>query len=251
MKRIIAIILAITIVISLVACGEEEFKITGTWKAFKAEIDGVAFTVSEMEALGEDELSDFYLIVKDGGIAVAIQKGDTDKIDWEETENGYEIGYADCTIIDELLCVDNGYEKIFFEKVSDSQTIEEKYMASEDEEKPDPTQKPTPTPEVTPEPTPEPAEEKNELTGIRPEFKEAMDSYEAFFDKYIDFMNRYENADTTELLSLMADYAQYMTDFIETMDAMEEMEDEEMSTEEALYYAQVSSRISRKLMAVE
>lgn len=251
MKKLIAIVLSVVVSISLVACGNEEFKLTGTWQAAKAEIDGATFTVSELEAMGEDEFSDFYLIIKDGGTAVAIEQGRSDVIDWEETENGYEIGYAECIVVDSLLCVDNGYGKVFFEKISDSQTVEEKYMSSEDEEKPETTQKPTPPPEATPEPTPEPIEEKNELTGIRPEFKEAMDSYEAFFDKYIDFMNRYENADTTELMNMMTDYLQYMTDFVETMEEMEEMEDEEMSTEEALYYAQVTSRISRKLMTVE
>lgn len=251
MKKLIATILSIVMSISLVACGNEEFKLTGTWQAAKAEIDGATFTVSELEAMGEDYFSDAYLIIKDGGTAVTIEKGKSDMINWEETENGYKIGYTECTIVDDLLCVDNGYGKVFFEKISDSQTVEEKYMSSEDEEKPEPTQKPTPTPEATPEPTPEPIDEKNELKGIRPEFKEAMDSYEAFFDKYIDFMNRYESADTTELMNMMTDYLQYMTDFVETMEEMEEMEDEEMSTEEALYYAQVTSRISRKLMAVE
>ena len=95
-----------------------------------------------------------------------------------------------------------------------------------------------------------PATKPSELTGIRPEFKKAMDDYEAFFDKYIDFIKKYENASTTELMSLMADYMQYMTDFAEAMESMEEMESQEMSTEEALYYAQVTSRISAKLMAV-
>ena len=43
-------------------------------------------------------------------------------------------------------------------------------------------------------------------TLIRPEFKEAMDSYEAFFDEYIDFMNRYKaNPTNAELLMQSAD----------------------------------------------
>lgn len=99
-------------------------------------------------------------------------------------------------------------------------------------------------------PATNPADEPEGLTGIRPEFKKAMDDYEAFFDKYIDFINKYENASTTELMALMADYMQYMTDFAEAMDSMEEMESQDMSTEETLYYAQVTSRISAKLMAV-
>ena len=111
-----------------------------------------------------------------------------------------------------------------------------------------PTEKPVEPPvEKEPEPTPTPEQTKN---GIRPEFKKAMDDYEAFFDKYIDFMDRYENASTTELMGLMAEYVQYMADFTEAMEALDEMENQEMSTEETLYYAQVTSRISQKLLAV-
>ena len=38
-------------------------------------------------------------------------------------------------------------------------------------------------------------DEGQEASGIRPEFKEAMDSYEEFFDEYIDFMDTYSKSD--------------------------------------------------------
>ena len=87
--------------------------------------------------------------------------------------------------------------------------------------------------------------------GIRPEFKEAMDSYEAFFDEYIEFMTEYANADATDLLEMLADYTEYMKQYVETMKEFEDLENEDMTTEEALYYAEVASRISRKLLEVE
>jgi len=104
------------------------------------------------------------------------------------------------------------------------------------------------------EPSVEPTtEEKNSNTedSIRPEFKAAIDGYEEFFDEYIEFINKYETADTTEMLSMLAEYTQYMTDFAEAMESLEEMEDDEMSTAEALYYAQVSSRITQKLLTIQ
>lgn len=87
--------------------------------------------------------------------------------------------------------------------------------------------------------------------GIRPEFKEAMDSYEAFFDEYIEFMTEYANADATDLLEMLADYTEYMKQYVETMKEFEDLGNQDLSTEEALYYAEVSSRISRKLLEVE
>lgn len=137
-----------------------------------------------------------------------------------------------------------------FRDIPESQvTTEEKQDApaeTEKDEEPQPTPQPTPTTE--PVKTSEP--EKQQTGGIRPEFKKAMDDYEAFFDKYIEFMERYETASTTELMGLMTEYLEYMTEFTQAMEAMDAMEDEEMSTEEALYYAQVTTRISQKLMAV-
>ena len=88
-------------------------------------------------------------------------------------------------------------------------------------------------------------------SSIRPEFKAAMDSYEEFFDEYIEFINEYETADTTKMLGMLAEYTQYMTDFAKAMEALDEMEDDEMSTEEALYYAQVTSRITQKLLTIQ
>ena len=69
-------------------------------------------------------------------------------------------------------------------------------------------------------------------------------------DEYIEFIKEYESAEPTEMLEMLTDYTEYMTEFAENMEALEEMEDDEMSTEEALYYAQVSSRITQKLLAI-
>ncbi len=97
----------------------------------------------------------------------------------------------------------------------------------------------------------EPEEEKNTLEkGIRPEFKEVMDGYEAFFDEYVEFMKKYMNADATTMLGLMSDYAEYMTQYTETMSKLSELEDGEMTTEEALYFMEVYSRITAKLLEV-
>ncbi|MBR5521178.1 MAG: hypothetical protein IKU54_04195 [Oscillospiraceae bacterium] len=91
--------------------------------------------------------------------------------------------------------------------------------------------------------------EETTMNGIRPEIKEALDSYEKFFDDYIVFINKYKTANSTEAISLMSDYARYMAQFAETMEAMEGMENIEMSDEEIIYYMEVTSRISRKLLA--
>lgn len=85
-------------------------------------------------------------------------------------------------------------------------------------------------------------------SGIRPEFKEMMDSYEAFFDEYIAFMEKYRNADGTAALSMLSDLSSYMTKYADYMARLNAVDQDELSTEEALYYLEVATRINQKLI---
>lgn len=85
-------------------------------------------------------------------------------------------------------------------------------------------------------------------SGIRPEFQEAMDSYEEFFDKYVEFMKKY--IDSGYPISMLSDYTELMSQYVETMEAMEKLGEEEMSSEEAAYYLEVTTRINKKLLDV-
>lgn len=91
-------------------------------------------------------------------------------------------------------------------------------------------------------------ESQDSESGIQPEFKDMMDSYEAFFDEYCEFMKKYSESDDTT--SMLADYTDYMTKYVEFMGKLDEVNEDELSTEEALYYAEVSARISQKLLEV-
>lgn len=99
-----------------------------------------------------------------------------------------------------------------------------------------------------PEDTKENSQTASPAGGIRPEFKEAMDSYEAFIDEYAAFMEKYLNSEAS--LSMLGDYANYMKRYTETMEKMEAVDEGELSVDEALYYTQVQSRITQKLINI-
>ena len=88
--------------------------------------------------------------------------------------------------------------------------------------------------------------EQNNDTGIRPEFKEAMDSYEKFIDEYCEFMKKYNSS--SNVSAMATDYANYMTQYVNMMNKIEKIGDEEMSSEEAVYYAEVTARTSKKIL---
>lgn len=83
---------------------------------------------------------------------------------------------------------------------------------------------------------------------IRPEFKEALDGYEAFMNEYCEFMKNYMESD--DIFSMTADYTKLMTEEIEWMEKMNNLEDEEMNSAELKYYTEVTMRVSQKLLEI-
>ncbi len=81
--------------------------------------------------------------------------------------------------------------------------------------------------------------------GVTPSFKEAMDSYEAFFNDYIDFFKRYSEADNP--LLMVSDYVKFMSQYTEMIEKMEAMDDDELSVADAAYYLEVTARIYKRL----
>lgn len=84
--------------------------------------------------------------------------------------------------------------------------------------------------------------------GIRPGFKEAMDSFEAFFDKYVAFMKKFENGNVSA--DAYIEYLSLLNEYETTMSKLQEIEEGEMSTEELAYYTEVMARINKKLATI-
>lgn len=89
-------------------------------------------------------------------------------------------------------------------------------------------------------------EENATLGSVTPEFKEAMDSYERFFDEYVEFMKKYSSSDDS--LGMLADYSRYMLTYTETMEKMDSIQTDDLSTEDMAYYIDTMARIQKKLL---
>lgn len=83
---------------------------------------------------------------------------------------------------------------------------------------------------------------------LRPEFKEAMDSYEAFYDEYCDFMMQYKENPSD--LKLLAGYYDMLIKLSEMEESFEAWEDEDLSKEELAYYVEVTNRVAQKLLEI-
>mgnify|MGYP002524435529 CR=1 FL=1 len=98
-------------------------------------------------------------------------------------------------------------------------------------------------PEETPEETPEEL-----VDGLRPEFKEAMDSYEAFYTEYCSFLKKYQE-DPSDL-GLLSDYASMMTKASEVDENFRTWDQETMNDAELKYYLEVSGRVLQMIADV-
>ena len=106
-----------------------------------------------------------------------------------------------------------------------------------------------PTAEPAAEPTPEPkaAVSDNE---IRPEVKEFLDAYEACMDEYVDFMQKYLNADSTSAVAMLGDYYGILARYTEFAEKLDTFDESELNNAELAYYLEVTGRVSRKLLSV-
>ncbi|MCR4950848.1 MAG: hypothetical protein K6A40_05945 [Solobacterium sp.] len=82
--------------------------------------------------------------------------------------------------------------------------------------------------------------------GIRPEFKEQMEAYEAFFDEYIAFMKTYDSTNTSA--AYLQKYMDFMTKYTDYMEKMDNVDESSLSPEEDKYYLEVTMRIEKKLL---
>lgn len=104
---------------------------------------------------------------------------------------------------------------------------------------------PVPTETATPNATAEATAAA--ASGIRPEFKEAMDSYAAFFDSYCEFMESYDSSDAV----MTAKYLEFVVQASDTMAKMDAVDESELTPEEEDYYLQTLSYINQRMLEAE
>ena len=102
-----------------------------------------------------------------------------------------------------------------------------------------------PEPEPEPEVEEEPQEEVVDQNGIRSEFKKSMESYEAFFDEYIEFMSSFKYEDAG--LSALAKYTEFLTKYEKAMAEMDKIDESELTEAEDKLFLETQLRINNKL----
>ncbi len=188
----------------------------GTWKISKYKMRDVTLSVDEWLKLGANPwIRDFSMVFQDTG---KFYFTDGTVGDWKAVENGVAIGTGGIPIEDDMLVVEVDGSAMYLEKVSQDQTIPQ-------------TEAPT---------------EETTASGLRPEFKQAMDSYESFYNEYVDLLKQYK-ANPTDF-SILTKYMSMLSQVEEIDAAFKAWDSSDMTSEELKYYLEVSARIQKKLV---
>lgn len=84
---------------------------------------------------------------------------------------------------------------------------------------------------------------------VRAEVKDALDSYEAFMNEYVEFMKKY--TDSNDTVSMLADYTKYMKKYEEMSQKMDDIEDMDLNDAENSYFLEVQARVTAKLAEIQ
>lgn len=79
-------------------------------------------------------------------------------------------------------------------------------------------------------------------------FREYMDAYEKFMNKYIEFMQSYSSSDNP--ISMMSEYLQILQEYEEYTEKIDSIDTDSLSTADYIYYMDVMNRVNKKLMTV-
>lgn len=197
----------------------------GTWAADKVIIGERELSTDDAIKLGAgEEMREIRIVFQESGMCGAMDQYGV----WSITDNGIKIGDAEFDVKDDriLIPAKEGIV-VALSKISDSQDFEP--MTAEESEA-------------------EEEIESSEIDGLRPDFKEAMDSYEAFFDDYCEFMKKYMENPTD--FSLLSKYATMITELDSMQKKFDAWNSSDLSNAELKYYLEVNARIQQKMAGI-
>lgn len=91
------------------------------------------------------------------------------------------------------------------------------------------------------------ASDEELVDGMRPEFKEAVDSYVEFMDAYVEFVEKYQAEDSPDA-EMLKDYTDYVSKLSEVNDKFDALDDGDMNDAESTYYINAQLDITKKLL---
>lgn len=91
------------------------------------------------------------------------------------------------------------------------------------------------------------AVENGDYSLVTPEFKETMDAYEAFYDEYIEFMDKY-NSGEGDMVGMLNDYTEMLAKLDEWSKKIDAIDETTLTPADSAYFVLVTLRVEKKLL---
>ena len=198
----------------------------GTWQLVGMSIGDSTFTFDELVDLGlakEEEKDNLVFVFQDNGKVYNGANGNI--LEWSVSEGKIIFGSVECLYSNGILIVPGDGCTFNMEKVSDSKVIGTV---------------------IETEPQDNSLSTSELVDGMRPEFKEAMDAYEAFYNEYCEFMEEYKKNPSD--LTLLLKYTEMLGKVAEMDAAFAAWDEEALNDAELKYYLDVNNRVMKKLI---
>ena len=88
--------------------------------------------------------------------------------------------------------------------------------------------------------------ETDKQNKVSTSFKELMDEYEEFFDRYISFMKKYNNTENITL-DMINDYSEFLKEYSDYLDKLSKAQPKDLTSEDYKYYLEVYTRVMKKI----
>ncbi len=248
MKKIL-IVLTLIMCLFLGACNTQEKNVndkensgtqetvddfSGTWKVEYIEYEGSKFSVNEWNNIEGDDLSDFYIILKNGGKAYIYDDEYGDLVNWLKSDNIIMIDNERCSIINGKICVDYYGDKIYLNRVSNNQEI--------------PNLNDSDTPENNEDDSDADNVQSTDVSISNTDWRQFLKEYEEWVDKYIVIVEKYKNNPTD--MSILSDYMDMVSEMVEWSEKSDDITYELENTNDAIEYSKELLKIAEKLAEV-
>lgn len=232
--------------------GDPADAFVGYYWAVRANLNGTEYDEQTMELLRSK--GHYVLLTLDEDGTLTILGPDVNRTDrWKATGEGVgEVGQNGTPIVLEgdRLTLDDG--ALVFERITEDEynaALEELAAATAaSEEAEAATTDDAAATDASADDSSAASDEPAYSDEVSPDFKEAMDAYEAFIDEYVEFMKTYSAADDPTVL--LAEYSDIMTRYAEYMYWIDSIDESELSPADEAYYLEVTGRVTQKLAEV-
>ncbi len=211
-------------------------------------MDSADYLSVDLEQRSEEDFNKYVEACKEKGFTVDYSSSSSSY--YADNEDGYHLSLFYAESRDEISIQLSAPSEEEPEEAAPEESDSEKSETEETTPAQDSVpEEATPEQDAAPEESPQAEPETDGGTSASSDYRAMVDEWEAFMNKYCDFMETY-NSDSGNVVSMALDYADMMSQYNDWAEKMDAVDDSDLSAEDVQYYIDAQSRINKRLLEI-